>query len=125
VLPCIGSQDQRTLAPSRLDRADQARQVLAHLARAEARDQRQAPGFVFGIELGHQDLEVVLGHRGAAFQADRVLHAAGELHMRAVGLRVRSPIQIMWPEPASHLPGGRIEPVSASSYSSSSASCEV
>ena len=41
------------------------------------------------------------------------------------GWRVRSPIQIMWPEPATGRPVVELMRQSASSYSSSSASCEV
>ena len=73
-----------------LHRLDQARQMLANLACAEARDQRQLAGLVLGVELFHQHLEVLGGGGGTAFQTDRVQDAAGELHMR-----VRSPIQIM------------------------------
>jgi hypothetical protein len=42
--------------------------------------------------------------RRAAFQTDRVLDAAAELDMGMVGCRVRSPIQIMWPDVAYQSP---------------------
>ncbi|MPL73688.1 hypothetical protein SDC9_19494 [bioreactor metagenome] len=69
-----------------LHRADQPRQMLADLAGAKARDQCQPSGFVLRVQLRHQHLQIVGRGRGTAFQPDRVLHAAAELDMRAVGL---------------------------------------
>ena len=74
------------IGPFGLHRADQARQVIAHIARAKARDQCQPARLILGVELGHQDLEVVFLGAGTAFQADRVLHTAAKLDMRAIRL---------------------------------------
>ena len=69
VLPCIGSQDQTTLAPLALDRPDQPRQVLADLPRAEARDQRQPPRLVLRVQPVDQLQQVALGDRSARTSA--------------------------------------------------------
>ena len=65
---------------------DQTWQVFPHIAGPETRDQGQATLFVFRVQLVHQQLEVIAGHRRAALQADGVLNAAGKFHMRAIRL---------------------------------------
>ena len=89
---------------------DQPRQVVAHLARAEARDQRQPARLVLGVQLGHQDLQVLGRGRRPAFQADGVLHAAAEFDMRAVGLprAVADPDHVA--RARDRQAGGRVDP---------------
>ena len=69
-----------------LHRADQRRQVIKHLVGAEAADQREAPGFVLRVELIDQLDQSIGRQRGAAFQADGILHAAEIFHMRMIRL---------------------------------------
>ena len=74
------------IGPFAAHRFNEPRQMVAHRSGPEARDQRQPPGLVFRVQLLHQHLEVLRRRGRPAFQAHRVLHAAREFHMRAVGL---------------------------------------
>src|SRR6478672_6444342 len=73
-------------APFPLHGADQRRQMVADLIRAEAVDQRQPAGLIVGIEDVDQLQEFVRLQRWAAFQADRVLDAAEIFDMAMVEL---------------------------------------
>ncbi len=68
------------------DGADQRRQLGLDLVGAHARDQRQPARLVFGVENVDEAQQVAGIERRTAFEADRVLDAAQELDMRAVGL---------------------------------------
>src|SRR6478735_11741502 len=59
-----------------LDGADQLRQMIADLFRAEAVDQGQSTGLVVRIEHLDQPQQFVALERGTAFQSDRILDAA-------------------------------------------------
>ena len=84
--------------------------MFGHLARPETGDQRQAPGLVLGVELLHQNLEVLFGRGGAAFQPDRVDDPPREFDMRAVRLprAVTDPDHVA--RPGDDIAGGRIDP---------------
>ena len=83
--------------------------MLAHAAGAEARDQGQAAGFVLGVQLRHQDLQIVRSRGRPAFQADGVLNPAGEFYVRPIGLAgaVANPDHM--PRPRNPLTRGGIE----------------
>mmetsp|Transcript_27758 Transcript_27758/g.51683 ORF Transcript_27758/g.51683 Transcript_27758/m.51683 type:complete len:447 (+) Transcript_27758:1034-2374(+) len=78
--------DPDHIGPLFAHRVDQARQVFADRACAKARDQGQAARLILGVQLGHQQFEVLTRHGGAAFQANGVLNTAGELHMGTIRL---------------------------------------
>src|SRR5262245_25180066 len=69
-----------------LDGAHHARQMLADLFAAEARDQRQPARLVVGIENVDQLEQLVRLQRRATFQADRVLDAAEIFDMGVIEL---------------------------------------
>ena len=73
-------------APLLLHRAHQGRQALARLLRAEAGDQGQATGLVGGVENVDQAQQIVGLQRGAAFEAQRVLHAPAIFNMGVIEL---------------------------------------
>jgi hypothetical protein len=74
------------LAPFALHRADQRGRLLADLVGAEAGDQRQAARLVLGVQRCRSAAAGRPVQRRAAFEADRVLDAAAEFDMGAVGL---------------------------------------
>ena len=86
MLPCIGSQHQTTLRPSRCDRADQRRQLRLDLVGAHARDEGEPPGLVLRVEPVDQAQQVGRIEARPAFHAERILDAAQELDMGAVEL---------------------------------------
>ena len=98
------------IGPFGLHRLDQTRQVVANLASPKARDQGQAARFVLRVQLGHQQFQVIRRGGRAAFQPDRVQHAAREFDMRAVGLAgaVADPDHVTGPGHV--LTGDRIHP---------------
>src|SRR3984893_5964326 len=69
-----------------LHRADQARQMIADLLRAEPVDQRQPSRLVVGGEHLDQPQQIVVFQRGPAFHADRILDAAEIFDMTMVDL---------------------------------------
>src|SRR6476659_1265815 len=69
-----------------LDGADQLRQMIADLFRAEAVDQGQSTGLVVRIEHLDQPQQFVTLERGTAFQADRILDAAEIFDMAVIEL---------------------------------------
>ncbi len=83
-----------------LNRLNQTWQVIPHIARTKARNQRQPPGLVFGVQFGHQHLKILSRHAGPAFHANRVQHPTGKFHMGPIGLAST----ITDPD---HMPGSR------------------
>ncbi len=66
--------------------ADQLRQMIADLFRAEAVDQGQPSGLVVRIEHLDQPQQFVALERGTAFQSDRILDAAEIFDMAVIEL---------------------------------------
>ena len=60
--------------------------MVAHLARTKACNQGQTARLIFGVQLGHQHLEVVRRSGRPALQSDWVQHTPAKLDMCAVGL---------------------------------------
>src|SRR6185437_2380031 len=73
-------------APFPLNRADQARQVIADLVGAKAVDQRQPARLVVRIEHVDQLEQFVRLERGPAFQPDRIFDAAEIFDMTMIEL---------------------------------------
>ncbi len=93
------------MRPSRLDRTDEARQVLGNLVVAETADQRQAAGFVCRVQ---HDRSARSGRQpvsdGPHFRPIGFLMPRQYSTCAWSGWRVRSPIQIMWPDVAYQSP---------------------
>ena len=60
--------------------------MFAHRSGPETGDQGQAARLVLGVQLLHQNLEVIRRGRRAAFEADGVHHTPAEFDMRAIRL---------------------------------------
>ena len=106
-----------------LDRADQARQVVAHLPAPKRAISVSRPASFSGFSLAIRTLRSSSVVVGPHFRPIGFWHAAAELDMRAIGLAraVADPDHVTGPRQP--LAGGRVEKrQSASSYSSSSAS---
>src|SRR6266851_155054 len=69
-----------------LHRADQLRQMIADLVRAEAVDQGQPSRLIVRIEHVDQPQQFVRLKRGTALQSDRILDAAEIFHMAVIEL---------------------------------------
>ena len=85
VLPCIGSHSHTTLCAGALaPRAPAAAAARATLSCAHAADQRDAARLVRRVQHVEDAQQVVRLLRRADLHAERVLHAAQELDMRAL-----------------------------------------
>ena len=69
-----------------LNRADQGRQLIANLVRAEPHDQREPARLVFRIENVNQPQQLVDFARGATFETERIHDAPAKLDVRMIRL---------------------------------------
>src|SRR5262249_51186881 len=79
-----GVADPGDLEPGGRDLLDQGRQVLGDPAGTHARDEGEATGAVLRVELGRDGDQVVGRGPRTDLDADRVVHAAEHLDVRAV-----------------------------------------
>ena len=101
MLPCMGSQTHSTGRPSRCTARTSAGRCASTLSAPKRQISVSRPGSLRGIERVDQPQQLVRLQRRAAFEADRIAHAAGVFDMRAAELAraVADP---------DHVAGGRV-----------------
>ena len=81
-----GVTSPKDICPLLLNCLDQPRQMIPDFSGTKSRNQRQTPGFVLGVQLGHQNFEVFSGRGRSTFQSNRVLHSATKFDMGSIRL---------------------------------------